>query len=183
MKGNGKCRDKSHRRAPHQAEGALWTSTVPRSGLCNLFLLLLLQLVVLDEVGRHKEGSCLPQSSSWIVLCLRCHCLGCWGHTGWERSWDGVRRDRGSPDSGCATSRQPTAMAAPPWLGVGLSHMATLLRRGSSVVWVHASNSGCFWGTEVPGCCFWLTCEVLCGTIKMLIGSCSGTRTEALEGL
>lgn len=64
---------------------------------------------------------------------------------------------------------------------VGLSHMASLLGRESSVVGIHASNAGCFWGTEVPGCCFWLTCEVLCGIIQMLTGSCSGARTEALE--
>lgn len=54
--------------------------------------------------------------------------------------------------------------------------------KGSSVVWIHASNAGCFWGTEVPECCFRVTCEVLCGTIKMLTGSHSGPRTEPLEG-
>lgn len=52
-------------------------------------------MVVLDEVGRQKKGSCLSQSSSQIVLCLRSHCLGWWGHTGQSRSWDGVRSDGG----------------------------------------------------------------------------------------
>lgn len=129
-----------------------------------------------------KKAAAYPRAPAGLS-CLRSHCLGWWGHTGRERSWDGVRRDRGSPDCGCATSRQPTAMAAPPWPGVRFVPMWALSPhgqdehgqpawKGSSVVWVHASNAGCFWGTEVPGCCFWLACEVLCGTIKMLTGFC-----------
>lgn len=48
----------------------------------------------------------------------------------------------------------------------GFSRMDTtgLLGRESSVVWIHASNVGCFGGREEPECCFWVTCKVLRGT-------------------
>lgn len=98
-----------------------------------------------------------------------------------------------SSDCERAMSIQPTAMATSPHPGVGLYPMgvlsplarmdtASLLGRESSVVWVHSSSAGCSWDREEPGCCFWVTCQVLSGTIKMLTGSCNGTRTEPLEG-
>lgn len=124
--------------------------------------------------GRKQAGSssCLSQSSGRIALGLRSHCLGWWGHTGRDRSRDGVRRDRG-----CRAQAvdMPRASSPQPRLGVGLypewvlspqagMDTASLLGRESSVVWIHASNTDCFWGREEPGCRFWATCEVLRGT-------------------
>lgn len=146
-------------------------------------------MVVLDEVGRQKEGSCLSQSSSRNALCLRSHCLGWWGHTG---------AGMGSGGTGDAELRLWMCHEHPahshgctslPWCGA-LSPRGLCPQRpgwtqpacSGGRVWILASNAGCSWGREEPGCFFWVTCEVLCGTITMLTGSCSGTRTEPLEG-
>lgn len=122
-------------------------------------------MVVLEEVGRQEEAS--PRAPAG----LRSPCLGWWGHTGRDRSWDGVRRDRGCRAQ-TGTGHEPPALSQSLVWGFSPRGFCPhgLLGGESSVVWIHASNAGWFWDTQEPGCCFWVTCEVLCGTIKILRG-------------
>ncbi|RLV88982.1 hypothetical protein DV515_00015112 [Chloebia gouldiae] len=128
--GHGKCRDNSHRSA--QAG----THHVPD------------RVTSSSSSWWQKEGTFLSQSSSQIVLCLRPTASA--GGVTQDGRGAGMR-SAGTEDAEprlCMCHKQ-AATAAPPWLGVGLCPMWVLsphgqdeqpALKGSSVVWIHASQ-------------------------------------------